>query len=224
MVKLKNNQYGFGAIEGLLVLVVIAIIGFTGWYVWHAKQTTDKNLTSGSSSAPVFNKVKNNTYAGWKTYCDSATKDCFEYPQTWKLSSEPKIAEVVGPSGSVSVEYSNPSSADVGGPQTFHTTSLATLAKADSTLKIIGGYYPSNNSPEYALIDSSLIHKYSLSVGKTTDNVGYFGYSSNGGSASLTASLYGADYAPTPLSPVDSWFSNADAKTALLILQSFYKQ
>jgi hypothetical protein len=52
MSKIRHNQRGFSAVESLLVIVAVAIIGFVGWYVFHAKQTTDKNLgSSGSSQA-----------------------------------------------------------------------------------------------------------------------------------------------------------------------------
>ncbi|HVX24524.1 MAG TPA: hypothetical protein VG992_04260 [Candidatus Saccharimonadales bacterium] len=41
-----NNQTGFSAIESLLVLVIVLLIGFIGYYVWHAQKVTDKTLNS----------------------------------------------------------------------------------------------------------------------------------------------------------------------------------
>ena len=38
------KQSGFAVIELLLSLVVLSIIGFTGYYVWHAQKNTDKTL------------------------------------------------------------------------------------------------------------------------------------------------------------------------------------
>jgi len=32
---MKRNQKGFGAVEELLVTVVVLLIGFIGWYVYH---------------------------------------------------------------------------------------------------------------------------------------------------------------------------------------------
>ncbi len=32
---MKKNEAGFSAIEGLLILVLVAIIGFVGWYIYH---------------------------------------------------------------------------------------------------------------------------------------------------------------------------------------------
>jgi len=47
----KNNQKGFAILEGALILVIVGIIGFTGWFVWHSKQNTDKTLNDTSNSS-----------------------------------------------------------------------------------------------------------------------------------------------------------------------------
>jgi type II secretory pathway component PulJ len=54
--KLQENPKGFSAIEALLILVIVAIIGGTGWYIWHSRSNTDKTLTANSSSTSNFNK------------------------------------------------------------------------------------------------------------------------------------------------------------------------
>jgi Tfp pilus assembly protein PilX len=41
---MKRNQCGFTAVAGLLVLVIVAIIGGTGWYVINANKNTDDTL------------------------------------------------------------------------------------------------------------------------------------------------------------------------------------
>ncbi len=55
MNKLKNfkkyNQNGFSVVEVLLVIIVIGIIGAVGFYVYKAKQNTDKSLTNPVSSS-----------------------------------------------------------------------------------------------------------------------------------------------------------------------------
>jgi len=56
MGKLKKNQTGFSAVEALLIIIVLGIIGFTGWYVLHAKQNANKNLTVSSASTPISKK------------------------------------------------------------------------------------------------------------------------------------------------------------------------
>jgi hypothetical protein len=54
----KSNQSGFAAIEAVLILVVVAILGFTGWFVWHAKQNADKSLNAANSSEQASIKAK----------------------------------------------------------------------------------------------------------------------------------------------------------------------
>lgn len=48
---MKHNQKGFGAIEALLFLILLSILGFTGYYVWH----TSKNANSTYSKASDAN-------------------------------------------------------------------------------------------------------------------------------------------------------------------------
>ncbi|HSW79357.1 MAG TPA: hypothetical protein VLG47_01125 [Candidatus Saccharimonadales bacterium] len=64
MKQLKNVQSGFSAVEGILILVVVGILGFTGYYVWHAKQNADKNLTTDSSTTPTYNKKSTDSSDG----------------------------------------------------------------------------------------------------------------------------------------------------------------
>jgi hypothetical protein len=37
MKKLHKNQLGFGAVEALIIIVLIGLAGGGGWYVWHTK-------------------------------------------------------------------------------------------------------------------------------------------------------------------------------------------
>jgi len=52
----QMGQSGFGAVEASLVLVAFCIVGFTGWYVYHAKQVADKTLAGTSSTVPTFTR------------------------------------------------------------------------------------------------------------------------------------------------------------------------
>lgn len=91
MNKLKNNS-GFSVVEALLILIVIGILGFTGWFVYHARQTADKNLTSNNSTTPTYKKSKSsasadvNQYVGWKTFCSAETDACFKYDPSWTFT------------------------------------------------------------------------------------------------------------------------------------------
>jgi cytoskeletal protein RodZ len=55
---MKNNK-GFAVIEGLLILVIIAILGGTGWYVYQAHNNATNTLTNAdaaNSSAANYSK------------------------------------------------------------------------------------------------------------------------------------------------------------------------
>jgi hypothetical protein len=55
------NQKGFAALEALLILVIFAIIGGTGWYVMSSKNDIYQNYDSAnSSSSPVNSATKKN--------------------------------------------------------------------------------------------------------------------------------------------------------------------
>lgn len=90
----KANQIGFSIIEVLLILIVVSILGFTGWYVYHAKQASNKNYSAAASlSAPAYKKkaatavtTTTNAYVGWKTFCSSKTSACFKYDPSWTFA------------------------------------------------------------------------------------------------------------------------------------------
>jgi len=57
-----KSQKGFAALEGVLILVIFAIIGFTGWFVYHARNTANQNLNSAANtSVAVKNQSTVNT-------------------------------------------------------------------------------------------------------------------------------------------------------------------
>jgi len=58
---MKTKQKGFTAIEGLLLLIIVGIIGFTGWYVWHAKRSADKTLDVAASENISSSRINKNS-------------------------------------------------------------------------------------------------------------------------------------------------------------------
>jgi type II secretory pathway pseudopilin PulG len=48
---LKINQRGFSALEGLLVLIIIGLVAFTGFYVLKANKDTDKTVNNGNNTS-----------------------------------------------------------------------------------------------------------------------------------------------------------------------------
>lgn len=52
-----HNQKGFGGVEGLLILVIIGLIGGTGYFVLHSQQQTQATLNSTSKAAGNVQKT-----------------------------------------------------------------------------------------------------------------------------------------------------------------------
>jgi len=57
----KISQSGFAIIEAVLIVVVVGILSFTGWFVWHAKQNTDKSLDAANNSEQASVKTTKKT-------------------------------------------------------------------------------------------------------------------------------------------------------------------
>jgi uncharacterized protein HemX len=48
---MRNNQKGFSAVEGLLILAIVALVAFTGWYAMNAKKRANTNLDNASKTS-----------------------------------------------------------------------------------------------------------------------------------------------------------------------------
>lgn len=53
---MKNNQKGFGVVGALIVIAIVALIGFAGWYIW--QKNSDKN-----NSKQTNNSKQNKSYS-----------------------------------------------------------------------------------------------------------------------------------------------------------------
>ena len=56
-----QNQKGFSTVEALFILVIVGLIGLTGWYVYHSKNnadTTYSNENNTSDQQPSQHKAK----------------------------------------------------------------------------------------------------------------------------------------------------------------------
>jgi hypothetical protein len=55
---MKKTQAGFAAIEAILILVILSIIGGVGYYVLHSANTANKNLSNVDSSSATKTKIQ----------------------------------------------------------------------------------------------------------------------------------------------------------------------
>lgn len=94
---MKKNytiENGFTVVETLLVILILAVIGFGGYYVWHNqhKSITSTTVTSTALKSHISTKTATattqtpNPYAGWKSYTLTDEKLSFQYPSTWHLT------------------------------------------------------------------------------------------------------------------------------------------
>jgi len=89
---MKNNK-GFTLIEGFLIVIIIGIIGGTGYYVWNSRQQTNKVLTSAQNETVA---VKSSTVSPSKpqksrnnlTQESYDPKFTYTQPDGWIVSRE----------------------------------------------------------------------------------------------------------------------------------------
>lgn len=88
---MRKNESGFTVVEGLLLVVLVAIIGFTGWYVYKQSQDnpSDKSESSSQQELGVREYVRQTSVpADWVLYEDKDTGISFSHPQSWKVSKD----------------------------------------------------------------------------------------------------------------------------------------
>lgn len=81
-----KRQLGFGAVEVILILIIIGLVGFVGWRVYEAqKQTVTPQPTTNHTEPPPSEAPVQDKYAA---YTDPDFGYTFEYPKDWKTSDE----------------------------------------------------------------------------------------------------------------------------------------
>ncbi len=58
MRKPSSLQGGFGIIESFLIVVIVGVIGFTGWYVLSRKTSTDQSKTNSTPPSQQNSQVQ----------------------------------------------------------------------------------------------------------------------------------------------------------------------
>lgn len=75
---MRNNK-GFSVVEGLLILIIVGILGFTGWYVYDARnKTTDSLVNADAANSSVRPQES--------TFKAKAPKYTFTAPSGWKTT------------------------------------------------------------------------------------------------------------------------------------------
>jgi hypothetical protein len=93
MGKLNKDTGGFAALEIVLIVVIVAILGFTGWYVYSANKKASATLSSASKdgSGPVTyakksTAVKTKQLEQGTIYTSKLGGFNVNYPTTWSIA------------------------------------------------------------------------------------------------------------------------------------------
>ena len=159
---MNRRHGGFGALEGLLILVIVSLLGFVGWYVWHSKNSTNSayNNAANTTATSAVTK-KSDAYAGWKTFTSDIGKFSLKYPANWTYtpldtagSNEESAFILQSPSkdyGSFELDFGVLSKAQEGTPtdysplsnvQMFGNSLRAETVKLQWTSKHYNNYQP----------------------------------------------------------------------------------
>lgn len=148
---MKNNS-GFAALEALLILIIVTIIGGTGWYVLKSKNNANTTLTNSQNITQPTNlqKKKSLTLQKWAvagTYASSLDL-------TYKLTTSPVDG---APEAQISSKQLDQSGANCtygsGGIVRYGT--LGDYQKAVSTSSDLGNYRKVGNY-YYAILNNSV--------------------------------------------------------------------
>lgn len=83
---MSKQQDGFSAVEGLLILIIAGLIGFTGWYVWHSTKKTDDTLSSADKTAQSSNSTSTPKKSPTTiNYTDDSKTYTLTYPKAWTV-------------------------------------------------------------------------------------------------------------------------------------------
>src|SRR6185295_12795879 len=58
---MNKKQSGFSAIEAIIIVVVIAVLGFGGWFVWSKKHNDTDNKQTSAQTQTTPQKVEEKT-------------------------------------------------------------------------------------------------------------------------------------------------------------------
>lgn len=79
-------------IQTVVLLVILGVVGFLGWFVWQAKYHTEKSLdntsqaqgtTTKNTERPAETSAPADLTADWTPYTSDTGKFSLRYPKTW---------------------------------------------------------------------------------------------------------------------------------------------
>jgi hypothetical protein len=102
---MKKNQAGFHTIAVVLIVVVLGVVGFAGWRVYHKspKAAQDTAATSAPAAKKETTTAKKAGAAVDKVYTNDDYKFSFAYPSDWDFTEDLRELGRGAKEGSVTV-------------------------------------------------------------------------------------------------------------------------
>jgi hypothetical protein len=79
------NQKGFTLVEGLLVVIAVSLLGFTGYYVYNANQKKDDTKQVAAPTSSQNTTETKDPTEGWKSFESMEGKYSLKYPASWMI-------------------------------------------------------------------------------------------------------------------------------------------
>jgi len=179
---MKTNKKGFGVIEGLLIVAVIALLGFVGYkaYQNHTADDTDTsqqvtNRTAKAKETATSTKATSSIPNGWEIHSIEPAAIEFYLPAGYKQKSidESKADNPDVPGSSVDAYFTKPGSEEI----SFRLETPGTIPQGDFDLLGAKGFSGSKYSTLF-LQQSSEPNSFNATTRKITANtaLGYFDY------------------------------------------------
>lgn len=96
MGKIKKDQAGFSAVEALIILVVVGLLAFAGWYVWRHNHKQNTNKTTPASNTTTSTKKTDNTKDQSQAPAASYDTEKTKYIKDFDLASASFKTALVG--------------------------------------------------------------------------------------------------------------------------------
>jgi hypothetical protein len=204
---MNKSQKGFGAVEGLLIFVIVGMLGGVGWYVYNSNKTTNDLLDN--TSDPVSIKAKSSKKietttpkqvdetANWAKVTSGKNAFSVKVPDGWNLQnwtsrdylSASSYKDLTFTSGKVATVANGDAAATDSGPvKRFNITGNPISQKAS-----IGSYFnetPQSFGPVSGVSGKKYAHTYPEDVDGVKKGDKVYLYRFEGAKTLVTADYY----------------------------------
>jgi hypothetical protein len=85
---MKNNQKGFGVVEALVIVLILGLVGFGGWFIWNKNQTNGQSNGNGKDAKSINDAggKEQESYIvpkSYKVYENTELGIKLAYPEVW---------------------------------------------------------------------------------------------------------------------------------------------